>query len=156
DGQGVAVHECGGIDPVPLDETAVGRAQVGADHPIGGDPDLQVPAGDPGVIDDDVCLTTPSDHGDRADEQVALPIDGQDRVPAGATGGGGRCHGTAAGGGVHPEAARVEILGPGEGDVYGADEHVVLAAGVVGGGLDHFLGHRLLAPVLDLVEVLGG
>src|SRR5699024_11505660 len=80
DGQRVAVHQGGCFHVMALHIGAVGRAQVGGDHAVGGDADLQMPAGDAGVVDDDVCLAAAADHGDGAGEQVALPVDVHDRV----------------------------------------------------------------------------
>src|SRR5699024_4246897 len=91
DGQRVAVHQGGGVHVVALDVGAVRGAEVGGDHPVRGDADLQVAAGDARVVDDDVRLAATADHGDRAGEQVALTVDVDDRVPAAGVVGGGGC-----------------------------------------------------------------
>src|SRR5699024_5376153 len=156
DGQRVAVHQGGGVHVVALDVGVVRGAEVGGDHPVGGDADLQVAPGDAGVVDDDVRLSAAADHCDRAGEQVALTVDVDDRVPAAGLVRGGGGHGAAAGGGPYPEPARLQVVGGVELHLHRADEHILLAGGVVGGGGDHLLGHRLLTPVPDLLVVLVG
>src|SRR5699024_7059124 len=126
DGEGIAVHQGGGIDPVALDVTTVGGSQVGGDNAVVGDADLQMLAGDAGVVHDDVGLGATPDHCDRTGEQVSLAVDVHDRVAGGGCGGGGRGDGAAAGGGIHPELSRFQSLVPGEGHLDRPDEDVVL------------------------------
>jgi len=59
DGEGVAVHERDGVDPLALDEGAVGGAQVAGDGVAVRQTDLQVTAGDAGVVDDEVRPRAP-------------------------------------------------------------------------------------------------
>src|SRR5699024_8066204 len=135
---------------------AVGRAQVGGDHAVGGDADLQMPAGDAGVVDDDVCLAAAADHGDGAGAQVALPVDVHDRVAGAAAGGRGRGHRAAPGGRPDAEPPGLEVGDLGELHFHRPHENVLLTGGVVRGRVCHLLGLDLLSPVLHLLIVLGG
>src|SRR6478735_12565975 len=78
-GDPVAVLEVLAGDPLTVDEGAVRRAEV-ADRrdevrPVGRDPQLGVPAGDAGVVEDDVGAVVAPQDRDGPHEWVALAVD---------------------------------------------------------------------------------
>src|SRR5690606_14227509 len=105
DGDGVAVEQGGGLDAVALDVGAVGGAEVRRHRPVRSDAQLEMAAGDAGVLHDDVRLGAAADDGDRAGEEVALAVDVDHRVAGGGGGRGCRGGAAAAGGGVDVEPA---------------------------------------------------
>src|SRR6478672_6896023 len=96
EGEGRAAHRDAGAvvqslagDAVPVDEGAVRGAQV-ADagdevRAVAGDADLAVAPGDPRVVEHDVGRVVTAQHGDRAEQRVALAVDLQPR-PVGGVG----------------------------------------------------------------------
>src|SRR5699024_3727178 len=61
--QGAVLEGDGGADPVPVDEGAVGGAEIGGDQGrIGLGAQLEVMARDPGVLEDDVGVARSEEH----------------------------------------------------------------------------------------------
>src|SRR6478672_7068382 len=108
----VAVLEVLARDPLAVDEGAVRRAEV-ADRrdevrAVGGHPQLAVPPGDAGVVEDDVGAVVAAQDGDRPHQRVALAVD----VEPGPVGGVGPL-GPRRGGRGRMPGRRVEVVARG-------------------------------------------
>src|SRR5690606_28112201 len=81
EGDPVTVLEALARDPLTVDEGAVGAAEVAHRgdevRSVGGDADLRVPAGDAGVVEDDVPAVVPADDVDRRHEEEAVVPGGE-------------------------------------------------------------------------------